>query len=148
MDGVQLLQGYTATMRRYFFVPLSFQKFLVLIRSISEGWKDGMALKPSSGFKIVYQPSYYQIQIKVTIRQTDSIMTFNFELCESQFSVLSGRFTIKLSKICFLCTYLDQIIIQQKLMFCSKFSFTIFLLIIISIIFKSFHKHCKDLWTT
>ena len=145
MNAVQLLQGYTATMMRYFFVTLSFQKFLALIRSISEGWKDGMALKPSSGFKIVYQPSYYQIQIKVTIRQTDSIMTFNFEL---QFSVLSGRFTIKLSKICFLCTYLDHIIIQQKLMFCSKFSFTIFLLIIISIIFKSFHKHCKDLWTT
>ena len=44
-----------------YFLPLSFQKFLVLIRSISKGWKDEMTLKPSSGFELVYQPSYYQI---------------------------------------------------------------------------------------
>ena len=65
-------------------------------------------------------------------------MTFNCELRESQFSVLSGRFTIKLSKICFLCTYLDQIIIQQKLMFCFKFSFTMFLLMFFPLFSKVF----------
>ena len=54
-------------------------------------------------------------------------MAFNCELCQSEFSVLSGRIIIKLSKICFLCTYVYQMIIQQKLMFCFKFSFTIFL---------------------
>ena len=59
MDGVQLPQGYTATIRR--FLPLSFQKFLVLIRSILEGWKYEMTLNPSSGFKLGYQSSYYQI---------------------------------------------------------------------------------------
>ena len=55
-------------------------------------------------------------------------MTLNCELCQSEFSVLSGRIIIKLSKICFLCTYVDQMIIQQRLMFYSKFNFTIFLL--------------------
>ena len=35
---------------------------------------------------------------------------------------------MKLSKICFLCAYVDKMIIEQRLMFCSKFSFTIFLL--------------------
>ena len=37
------------------------QKFLVLIKSISKGWMAEMTLKPSSGFELVYQPSYYQI---------------------------------------------------------------------------------------
>ena len=63
----------------------------------------------------------------MAICQTDSIMTFNCKLCRSEFSVLSSRIIMKLSKICFLCTYIDKIIIQQRLLFCSKFSFTIFL---------------------
>ena len=83
------------------------KKFLVLIRSISERWKTEMTLKPFSSFELVYQPSYYQIEIKVTI-QTDSFMTLNSELFQSEFSVLSGRLT----KLCFLCTYVDQTIIQ------------------------------------
>ena len=33
-----------------------------------------------------------------------------------------------LSKVCFLCIYVDQMIIQKRLLFCFKFSFTIFLL--------------------
>ena len=44
-----------------YFLPLSSQKFLVLIRSTSEGRKAEMILKPPSGFELVYQPSYYQI---------------------------------------------------------------------------------------
>ena len=44
-----------------YFLLLRFQKFLVLIRSISEGSEYEMTLKPSSGFELVYQPSYYQI---------------------------------------------------------------------------------------
>ena len=34
--------------------------------------------------------------------------------CQSEFSVLSGRFIIKLLKICFLCTNVDSMIIQQR----------------------------------
>ena len=34
------------------------QKFLVLIKSISEGGKAEMTLKPFSGFELVYYPSY------------------------------------------------------------------------------------------
>ena len=67
--------------------------------------------------------------MKVAICQTDSIMTFNCELCQSEFSALSGRIIMKLSKICFLCTYVDKMIIQQGLLLCSKFSFTTFFLI-------------------
>ena len=47
-----------------------------------KGWDD---------LELVYQPIYYQIKIKVTICQTDSIMTLNCELFQSEFSVLSGR---------------------------------------------------------
>ena len=35
----------------------------------------------------MYQPSYYQIQIKVTICQTDSVMALNSEMCQIEFSV-------------------------------------------------------------
>ena len=62
---------------------------------------------------MVYKPSYYQTRVNATICQSDSIMTLNCELCQSEFSVLSGRLIIKLSKMCFLCTYVDQMIIQQ-----------------------------------
>ena len=42
---------YRATMRRQF---TFYQKFLVLIKSISEGLKAEMTLKPSSSFELVY----------------------------------------------------------------------------------------------
>ena len=75
----------------------------------------------------LYQPSYYQIWIKVTICQTDSIMTLNCELFQSEFSDLSGKLIIELSKMCFLCTYVDQMMMQLRLVSCFKFSFTTFL---------------------
>ena len=90
-------------------------------------------------------------------------MSFNGELCQSEFSVLSGRIIMKLSKIYFLCTYVDKMIIQQRLMFCSKFSFKIFLLFfslcskVFTNILKIYelpkinhtiHKYCQTLvWT-
>ena len=40
---------YKATMRRQF---TFYQKFLVLIKSVSEGWKTEMTLKPSIGFEL------------------------------------------------------------------------------------------------
>ena len=49
-----------------------------------------MTVKPSSALEVVYRPSYCQIQITVTICQTDSIRTVNCELFQSEFSVLSG----------------------------------------------------------
>ena len=44
------------------------------------------------------------------------------------FKVSSQSYLADLSKICFLSTYVDQLIIQQRLVFCIKFNFTIFLL--------------------
>ena len=42
---------------------------------------------------------------------------------------MSSQFYLAaLSKICFLCTYVDQMLIQQRLLFCFSFSYTIFLL--------------------
>ena len=84
--------------------------------------------------------SYYQVQNKVILYQTDSIMTLNCELCQSKFLVLSGRFIIKLSKMCFLCTYIDQMIIQQRFNVFSNFSFTIF-----SMFFPLFPKAFTDI---
>ena len=62
----------------------------------------------------VYEPSYYATRIKVTICQIDSVMTLNSELCQSEFSVLCGRLIITLSKVCFLCIFIDHMIIQQR----------------------------------
>ena len=75
---------------------------------------------------------------KTAVFQTDLIMTFNIELCQSKFSLLSGRIIMKLSTICFLCTYVYKMIIQQRLMFFSKFSFTIFLLMFFTLCSKVF----------
>ena len=38
-DGTQLYQGYRATTRRVYFLPLSTKQFLVLVESTSETWK-------------------------------------------------------------------------------------------------------------
>ena len=51
-------------------------------------------------------------------------MTLNCEL----FIVSSQSYLVGLSKIRFLWTYVDQMIIQQRLLVCFIFSFTIFLL--------------------
>ena len=60
-------------------------------------------------------------------------MTLNSELFQSEFSVLSGRLIINLKKICFPCTYVDKMFIQQRLVFSFIFSFTIFLLMLFSL---------------
>ena len=74
----------------------------------------------------MYQCSYYQKWIKVTICETDSIMILNYELCPQ--SYLTG-----LSKNC--QKSVSSVHIETKwlysrdLMFCSNFNFTIFSLI-------------------
>ena len=50
MDGVQLPQGYSHFEEAVYFLPLSSQKFQVLIWSTSEGWKAESTLEPPSGF--------------------------------------------------------------------------------------------------
>ena len=50
MDGVQLPQGYSHFEEAVYFLPLSSQKFLVLILSTSEG-KAEWTLEPPSGFE-------------------------------------------------------------------------------------------------
>ena len=51
MDGVQLPQGYDHYEEAVYFLPLSSQKFLVLILSTSQGWKAESTLEPPSGFE-------------------------------------------------------------------------------------------------
>ena len=46
MDGVQLPQGYSRIEEAVYFLPLSSQKSLALILSISEGWTAESALEP------------------------------------------------------------------------------------------------------
>ena len=50
MDGVQLPQGYSHFEEAVYFLPLSFQKFPVLILSTSERWKAESTLEPPGGF--------------------------------------------------------------------------------------------------
>ena len=76
-------------------------------------------------FFFVYQCSYYQIWINVTICETDSIMILNCELCPQ--SYLTG-----LSKYCQKSVssahILTKLLYSRDLMLCSNFNFLIFLL--------------------
>ena len=65
-------------------------------------------------------------------------MTLNYELCQSGFSVLSHRPIVRLSKICFLCTYVDQMKIQKRFDVCFNFNFTTFSLIFFPLFSKFF----------
>ena len=59
------------------------------------------------------------------------------------FKLSSQSYLAGLSKICFLFRDVDQLIMQQRLLFCFKFSFTIFLLMlfpIFSIVFTNILK--------
>ena len=51
MDGIQLPQGYSHFEEAVYFLPLSSQKFLVLILSTLDGWKAESTLEPPSGFE-------------------------------------------------------------------------------------------------
>ena len=51
MDGVQLHQGKSNFEEAVYFLPLSSQKFLILILSTSEGWKTESTLVPPGGFQ-------------------------------------------------------------------------------------------------
>ena len=95
------------------------------------------------------QPNQYQIRIKGAILEstdsnlklTDSIMTLNCELCQSESLILSGRLFIKLSKICFLCTYVHQMIIQQGFNVLLQLQFYNVFTNGLSTISKCFHWH-------
>ena len=51
MDGIQLPQGYSHFKEAVYFLPLSSQKFLVLILSTSEGWMAESTMEPPNGFE-------------------------------------------------------------------------------------------------
>ena len=65
-------------------------------------------------------------------------MTLNCELCQNEFSVSSGRLVIKFPKIYYLCTYVDQGIIQQRFNFLLQLQFYNISTNVLSIIFKLF----------
>ena len=50
-DGAQLPQGWSHFEEAVYFLPLSSQKFLVLILLTSEGWKAESTLEPPSDFE-------------------------------------------------------------------------------------------------
>ena len=99
-DGVQLPQGYAEPLRG---------DSLLFTRNF---WYSLDQYRKNERLRCV---STYLIPIR-----TDSMMTLNCELFQSEFSVLS--------KICYLCSYVDQMIIQQRSIFSFKFNLTIFLL--------------------
>ena len=85
-----------ATIRRQF---TFYQKFLVLMKSFSEGWKAEMTLKPSSAFDYKLESQYVEL-------------TELWPLAVNCFKVSSQSYLAGLSKICFFCTYVDQMVIQ------------------------------------
>ena len=86
----------------------------------------------------LYQPSHYQIRIKIIICQTDSIITLNFELCWSGLSVSSCRLTIKCQRSVS-CTHIKtKRLYSTDLMLHSKFSFPIFSLMFFPLFSKVF----------
>ena len=91
-----------------------------------------MTLKPSSGFEcyINLVTTKYKLKSQYVKPTQLWLFTVNCLKMSSQFH-LAG-----LSKICFLCTYVDQMIMQQRLVFCFKFSFTIFLLMLVPLFSK------------
>ena len=52
MDGAQMPQCESHFEEAFYFLPLSSQKFLVLILSTSEGWKAESTLEPPGGFEL------------------------------------------------------------------------------------------------
>ena len=91
--GATASRLYRATTRRQF---TFYRKFLVLIRSILEGWKAEMSLKAFTKYKL-----YSQFKL-----------TELWPLTVNCFKMSSQSYLAGLSKICFLCTYVDQMIIQ------------------------------------
>ena len=66
----------------------------------------------------------YELKWQFKLTQLWPLTVNCFSVCE----LSSQSYLASLSKVCFLCTYVDQMIIQKRLLFCFKFSFTIFLL--------------------
>ena len=50
MDGVKLSQGYGTT--TVYFLPVSFQEFLVVIESTLVGWNAVLTLEPPNGLEL------------------------------------------------------------------------------------------------
>ena len=86
-----------------------------MLKNCLDNWDDLCCFMfPNIKHFFLHQPSYYLTQIKVTICETDSIMTHICKLCQSGFTFSSRRLIIMLSTICFFCIYVDQMIIHQR----------------------------------
>ena len=61
MDGIQLPQDYSHFEEAVYFLPFNSQKFLVLILSISEGWKAESTLEPQSTAAV--DPQHLKVEV-------------------------------------------------------------------------------------
>ena len=83
------------------------------------------------------------VSTKYKLKSSQFKLTQSWPIIMNCFKVSPQSYLEGLSKICFLCTYVNQMTIQQRLLFCFKFSFTIFLLMlfpIFSIVFTNILK--------
>ena len=91
-----------------------------------------MTLKSSSGFELVNQPTFTKYKLKSQLKLTQL-----WPLIVDCFRVSSQSYLAGLPKICFFCTYVDQMIIQQRLFFCFKLNFNFFFLLMFLTLFSN-----------
>ena len=130
MDGVQLPQGYTE--------PLWGDSLLFTRNSwysLNQSQKDERLRWPWS-HPVVLNLRINLVITKYKLKPQYVKLTQLWPLTVNCFKVNSQSYLAGLSKICFFCIYVDQMIIQQRLVFSFKFSFTIFLLMFLPLFSK------------
>ena len=149
--NVPLQKGWGATMSRLYRATTTrqFTCALVLIRSISEGWKTEMTLKPSVVLNLSINLVITKYKLKSQFKLTQL-----WPLTVNCFKVSFQSYPAGLSKICFLCTYVGQMMIQQiiVLLFLLVF-FPLFLNVFTNILkiyelSKTYNEILKKLFTT
>ena len=122
LDGVQLPQGYAE--------PLQGDSLLFTRNSwysLDQYRKDERLRWPWS-HPVVLNLCINLVITKYKLKSQYVKLTQLWPLTVNCFKLSSQSYLAGLSKICFFCTNVDQMITQKRLVFCFKFSFTIFLL--------------------
>ena len=130
VDGVQLPQGYT---------ELLWGDSLLFSRNswylLNQSRKDERLRWPWN-HSVVLNLCINLVITKNKSKSQYVKLTQLWPLTVNYFKVSSQSYLEGLSKICFVCTYVDQMVVRYRLVFCFKFSFTMFLLMFLPLFTK------------